>query len=51
MKIGGQTTGFTEVTKPYVLRDGPAKGLNEHRRCFPLLSHAYGILTSDILYS
>jgi hypothetical protein len=31
MKIGGQITGFEQVTKPYVLRDGAAKGLNESR--------------------
>ncbi|KAH6668376.1 hypothetical protein B0J14DRAFT_675079, partial [Halenospora varia] len=29
MKIGGQLTGFAQVTKPYVLRDGAAKALNE----------------------
>jgi hypothetical protein len=33
MKIGGQITGFEQVTKPYVLRDGAAKGLNESRKC------------------
>jgi Protein of unknown function (DUF3435) len=32
MKIGGQITGFAQVTKPYVLRDGAAKGLNESRK-------------------
>ncbi|KAH6661605.1 hypothetical protein B0J14DRAFT_663275 [Halenospora varia] len=26
---GGQITGFAQVTKPYVLRDGAAKALNE----------------------
>jgi hypothetical protein len=31
MKIGGQITGFAQVTKPYVLRDGNAKALNESR--------------------
>ena len=31
MKIGGQITGFAQVTKPYVLRDGAAKALNESR--------------------
>ncbi len=31
MKIGGQITGFAQVTKPYVLRDGAAKVLNESR--------------------
>ena len=31
MKIGGQITGFA-VTKPYVLRDGAAKALNESRK-------------------
>ena len=35
MKIGGQITGFKQVTKPYVLRDGAAKALNESRECFP----------------
>jgi hypothetical protein len=29
MKIGGQITGFAQVTKLYVLRDGAAKALNE----------------------
>ncbi|KAL5325401.1 hypothetical protein ACEPPN_006526 [Leptodophora sp. 'Broadleaf-Isolate-01'] len=29
MKIGGQIAGFAQVTKPYVLRDGAAKALNE----------------------
>jgi hypothetical protein len=33
MKIGGQITGFELVAKPYVLRDGAAKGLNESREC------------------
>jgi hypothetical protein len=32
MKIGGQITGFAQVMKPYVLRDGAAKGLNESRK-------------------
>lgn len=31
MKIGGQITGFAEVTKPYNLRDAAAKALNESR--------------------
>jgi hypothetical protein len=31
MKIGGQITGFAQATKPYVLRDGNAKALNESR--------------------
>jgi hypothetical protein len=35
MKIGGQITGFKQVMKPYVLRDGAAKALNESRKCFP----------------
>ena len=33
MKKGGQITGFAQVVKPYVLRDGAAKGLNESRKC------------------
>jgi hypothetical protein len=33
MKKGGQITGFAQVTKPYVLRDGAAKTLNESRKC------------------
>jgi len=33
MKKGGQITGFSQVTKPYVLRDGAAKALNESRKC------------------
>ena len=33
MKKGGLITGFAEVTKPYTLRDGAAKGLNESRKC------------------
>jgi nitrous oxide reductase accessory protein NosL len=32
MKIGGQIAGFAQVTKPYVLRDGAAKALNESRK-------------------
>jgi hypothetical protein len=32
MKIDGQITGFAQVTKPYVLRDGAAKALNESRK-------------------
>jgi len=32
MKIGGQITGFAQITKPYVLRDGAAKALNESRK-------------------
>lgn len=35
MKKGGQITGFAQVTKPYVLRDGAAKALNESRKCPP----------------
>jgi hypothetical protein len=42
MKKGGQITGFAQVTKPYVLRDGAAKGLNESRKCLP--SHLAGSL-------
>jgi Protein of unknown function (DUF3435) len=34
MKKGGQITGFAQVTKPYVLRDGAAKALNESRKCY-----------------
>jgi hypothetical protein len=33
MKKGGQITGFAQVTKPYALRDGAAKVLNESRKC------------------
>jgi hypothetical protein len=33
MKKGGQIIGFAQVTKPYVLRDGAAKALNESRKC------------------
>jgi hypothetical protein len=29
MKKGGEIIGFAQVTKPYVLRDGAAKALNE----------------------
>jgi Protein of unknown function (DUF3435) len=29
MKIGGQITGFAQVTKPYDLRDRAAKALNK----------------------
>jgi len=29
MKVGGEITGFGQVLKPYNLRDGAAKGLNE----------------------
>jgi hypothetical protein len=32
MKIGSQITGFAQVTKLYVLRDGAAKALNESRK-------------------
>jgi nitrous oxide reductase accessory protein NosL len=32
MKKGGQITGFVQVTKPYVLRRGNAKALNESRK-------------------
>lgn len=38
MKIGGQITGFKQVTKPYVLRDGAAKALNESRKYCPKIS-------------
>jgi hypothetical protein len=33
MKKGGKITGFDQVTKPYVLRDGAAKALSESRKC------------------
>jgi hypothetical protein len=33
MKKGDQITGFAQITKPYVLRDGAAKALNESRKC------------------
>ncbi|KAH6700000.1 hypothetical protein BKA61DRAFT_741052 [Leptodontidium sp. MPI-SDFR-AT-0119] len=29
MKVGGEITGFSQVLKPYNVRDGSAKGLNE----------------------
>jgi hypothetical protein len=32
MKKGGEITGFVDVTKPYVLRDGAAKALNDSRK-------------------
>jgi hypothetical protein len=32
MKKGGEITGFADVTKPYVLRDGAAKALNDSRK-------------------
>ena len=35
MKKGGQITGFAQVTKPYNLRDGAAKALNESCKCLP----------------
>jgi hypothetical protein len=35
MKKGDQITGFDQITKPYVLRDGAAKALNESRK-YPL---------------
>ena len=39
MKKGGEITGFSQVTKPYCLRDGAVKGLNESRKCqYSLLS-------------
>jgi hypothetical protein len=48
MKKGGQITGFAEVTKPYCLRDGAAKGLNESRKCqLPLLPSCAFTLTWD----
>ena len=50
MKKGGQITGFAQVTKPYVLRDGAAKALNESRKCL-LLTLMDPILTSNALYS
>ncbi len=28
IKMGGQITGFAQVTKPYVFRDGAAKAIN-----------------------
>jgi hypothetical protein len=34
MKVGGQITGFAQVTKPYNLRDGNAKGLNESHKYY-----------------
>ena len=35
MKVGGNITGFAQITKPYVLRDGSAKALNESRMYRP----------------
>lgn len=32
MKKGGDITGFADVTKPYGLRDGAAKALNDSRK-------------------
>lgn len=32
MKKGGEITGFADVIKPYVLRDGTAKALNDSRQ-------------------
>jgi hypothetical protein len=45
MKVGGEITGFGQVLKPYNLRDGSAKGLNESRKC-PILYYSGIILTS-----
>jgi len=44
MKVGGEITGFGQVLKPYNLRDGAAKGLNESRKC-PVLYNSGIILT------
>ncbi|KAH7371621.1 hypothetical protein BKA64DRAFT_649624 [Cadophora sp. MPI-SDFR-AT-0126] len=35
----GEITGFSQVLKPYNLRDGSAKGLNESRKC-PILHYS-----------
>jgi hypothetical protein len=52
MKIGGQITGFVQVTKPYVFRDGAAKALNESRKCslpvFDYLSTDRLLYTADV---
>jgi hypothetical protein len=49
MKIGGQITGFAQVTKPYVLRDGAAKAFNKNRKCsLPVFDH---LPTDRLLYT
>jgi hypothetical protein len=35
IKIGGQITGFAQVTKPYILYNRAAKALNESRKYCP----------------
>jgi hypothetical protein len=32
MKRGGEIIGMAQVTKPYCLRDGSAKAMNESRK-------------------
>jgi len=50
MKVGGEITGFGQVLKPYNLRDGAAKGLNESRKC-PILYYPSIILTQGLSIS
>ncbi|KAH7379060.1 hypothetical protein BKA64DRAFT_648481 [Cadophora sp. MPI-SDFR-AT-0126] len=50
MKVGGEITGFSQVLKPYNLRDGAAKGLNESHKC-PILYYPSIILTQGLLNS
>lgn len=52
MKKSGEITGFAQVAKPYVLRNGAAKAFNESRMClyfvffwFVFYSHLFLILT------
>ena len=44
MKVGGEIIGYSMPMRPYNLRDGSAKGLNESRT-YPILHYSGLILT------
>lgn len=41
MKKGGEITGFSQVVKPYVLRNGAGKAFNASRRCSLVFSLSF----------
>lgn len=47
MKKGDQITGFAQVTKPYNLRDGAAKKVNESRKC-PVTSIVFLLIWASL---
>ncbi|KAH6704302.1 hypothetical protein BKA61DRAFT_636094 [Leptodontidium sp. MPI-SDFR-AT-0119] len=48
LKVGGEITGFGQVLRPYNLRDGSAKALNESRNIGTSLKHYLNDINVDL---